>query len=220
MLLPSLVDMYQLCVAEADLRVGGVKQPAAYLFYEESKLVFDTINDAKALVMYMKKTLLNKKLNNKMKQDVVMRFDSLLIMLQCMAAELATSIELLKKRKQEECAKCIIEPLFIELIQLLHYFKLASKSLEPFLTPTIHLVGMWFAKLTTHLQSRIEPITIDGADGEKVTIVVDSDEIGAIKVLLFVSSRRNTSLSRSMLPPPTWIRCKRSACSIAASLKS
>jgi hypothetical protein len=33
-----------------------------------------------------------------------------------MVAELATSIELLKKRKQEECAECIIEPLFIELI--------------------------------------------------------------------------------------------------------
>jgi hypothetical protein len=34
--------------------VGGVKQLAAYLFYEESELVFDTIDDAKALLMYMK----------------------------------------------------------------------------------------------------------------------------------------------------------------------
>jgi hypothetical protein len=47
--------------------VGGVKQLTAYLFYEESELVFDTIDDAKALVTYMKKTLLNEKLNNKMK---------------------------------------------------------------------------------------------------------------------------------------------------------
>jgi hypothetical protein len=61
--------------------VGDVKQPATYLFHEESKLVFDTIDDAKALVTYMKKTLLNKKLNNKMKQDVATRFDGLLIML-------------------------------------------------------------------------------------------------------------------------------------------
>jgi hypothetical protein len=60
--------------------VGGVKQPAAYFFYEESELVFDTIDDAKVLVTYMKKTLLNKKLNNKMKQDVATRFDGLLIM--------------------------------------------------------------------------------------------------------------------------------------------
>jgi len=122
--------------------VGSVKQPATYFFYEKSELVFDTIDDAKALVTYMKKTLLNKKLNNKMKQDVAMRFDNLLIMLQYVAAELATSIELLKKRKHEECAECIIEPLFIELIRLLHYFKLVSKSLELFLTPTIHLVNM------------------------------------------------------------------------------
>jgi hypothetical protein len=61
--------------------VGGVKQPTAYFFYEKSELVFDTIDDAKVLVTYMKKTLLNKKLNNKMKQDVAMRFDGLLIML-------------------------------------------------------------------------------------------------------------------------------------------
>jgi len=47
--------------------VGSIKQPVAYLFYEESELVFDMIDDAKVLVTYMKKMLLNKKLNNKMK---------------------------------------------------------------------------------------------------------------------------------------------------------
>jgi hypothetical protein len=164
--------------------VGGTKQLASYLFYKESKLVFDTIEDAKVLVTYMKKTFPNKKLNNKMKQDVATHFDDLLIMLQFVAVELATSIELLKKRKQEECAKCIIEPLLIELIRLLHYFKLASKSLESFLTPTIHLVDMWFAKLMAHLQSQVEPVTVDGVDGEKVTIAADNDKIGPIKTLM------------------------------------
>jgi hypothetical protein len=173
------------CVLWKQTRVvGGVKQSTTYFFYEKSKLVFDMIDDVKALVTYMKKTLLNKKLNNKMKHDVAMRFDGLLIMLQSVAVELATSIELLKKRKQEECAECIIKPLLIELIRLLHYFKLTSKSLEPFLTATIHLVGMWFAKLTAHLQPRIEPVTVDIADDEKVTIAADSDKIGLIKVLL------------------------------------
>ncbi len=43
---------------------------------------------------------------------------------------------------------------------------------------------MWFAKLTAHLQLQVEPVTIDDADGEKVTITTDSDEIGPIKVLL------------------------------------
>ncbi len=61
--------------------VGSVKQLTTYLFYEEIELVFDMIDDAKALVTYMKKTFLNNKLNNKMKQDVAMHFDSLLIML-------------------------------------------------------------------------------------------------------------------------------------------
>jgi len=69
-------------VLQKQTRVAGdVKQLAAYLFYEKSELVFDTINDAKVLVTYMKKTLLNKKLNNKMKQNIAMRFDGLLIMM-------------------------------------------------------------------------------------------------------------------------------------------
>jgi hypothetical protein len=79
--------------------VGSVKQSTTYLFYKESELVFDTIDDAKVLVTYMKKTFLNKKLNNKMKQNVAMCFYNLLIMLQFVAIELVVSIELLKKRK-------------------------------------------------------------------------------------------------------------------------
>jgi hypothetical protein len=44
---------------------------------------------------------------------------------------------------------------------------------------------MWFAKLMAHLQPRVEPITVDGVDDEKLTIVADNDEIGPIKALLF-----------------------------------
>ncbi len=43
---------------------------------------------------------------------------------------------------------------------------------------------MWFAKLTAHLQPRVESITVDSVDGKKVTIVANSDEIGRIKALL------------------------------------
>jgi NTP pyrophosphatase (non-canonical NTP hydrolase) len=73
---------------------------------------------------------------------VATRFDGLLIMLQSVSAELDESIELLKKREQEDRAEKIFEELLDEPIRLLHYFKLASKSLEPFNTPTLHLVGM------------------------------------------------------------------------------
>ncbi|CAK9236474.1 unnamed protein product [Sphagnum troendelagicum] len=47
--------------------VVNVKALVAYLFYKKSELVFNTIDDAKVLVTYMKKTFPNKKLNNKMK---------------------------------------------------------------------------------------------------------------------------------------------------------
>jgi hypothetical protein len=44
---------------------------------------------------------------------------------------------------------------------------------------------MWFAKLKAHLQPRVEPVTVDSAHGEKVTIATDNDEIGPIKALVF-----------------------------------
>jgi hypothetical protein len=102
-----------------------------------------------------------------------------------MSAELDESTEVLKKRKQEDRAEKILEELLDELIRLLHYFKLASKSLEPFNTPTLHLVGMWLAKLKAHLQRQDEPVTVNGANGEKMTIPADSENIAPIKVRLF-----------------------------------
>jgi hypothetical protein len=36
----------------------------------------------------------------------------------------------------------------------------------------------------THLQPWVELVTVDGANGEKVTIAIDSDEIGPINALL------------------------------------
>jgi len=139
----------------------------------------------------MKQTKLNKQLKNKMKQDVVTRFDGLFIMLQSVSAELDESTELLKKRKQEDRAEKIFEELLDELIRLLHYFKLANKSLEPFNTPTLHLVGMWLAKLKAHLQPRDEPITVNGTNGEKMTIPTDSENIAPIKVRLLKQLEEN-----------------------------
>ncbi len=101
-----------------------------------------------------------------------------------MFAELTSSIELLKKKKQEDHAEKIFEWLLDELIRLLHYFKLASKSFEPFNTPTLHLLGVWKAKLKAHLQPRDEPVTVKGANDEDVTIPADSENIAPIKVIL------------------------------------
>ncbi len=165
-------------------QVDGVKQAPVYFFYNESPFVYDTIDASKELVTYMKHTKLNKQLKNKMKQDVATRFDDLLIMLQSVSVELDESTELLKKRKQEDRSEKIFEELLDELIRLLHYFKLASKSLEPFNTPTIHLVGMWLAKLKAHLQPRDEPVIVNGANGEKMTIPADNENIAPIKVRL------------------------------------
>jgi hypothetical protein len=160
------------------------KHAPIYLFSDESPFVYDTIDVLKELVTYMKQTKLNKQLKNKMKQDVATRFDGLLIMLQSVSAKRDESTELLEKREQEDCAEKIFEELLDELIRLLHYFKLVSKSLEPFNTPTLHLVNMWLAKLKAHLQLRNEPVTVKGASDEKMTIPANSEDIAPIKVCL------------------------------------
>jgi hypothetical protein len=165
-------------------QVDDVKQASVYLFYDESPFVYDTIDASNELVTYMKQMKLNKQLKNKMKQDVAMHFDGLLIMLQSVFVELDESTELLKKRKQEDRAEKIFEELLNELIRLLHYFKLASKSLEPFNTPTLHLIDMWLAKLKAHLQPRDEPVIVKGASGKKMTIPIDSEDIAPIQVRL------------------------------------
>jgi hypothetical protein len=61
---------------------------------------------------------------------------------------------------------------------------LANKSLEPFNTPTFHLVGIGLAKLKAHLQPREEPVTVKGANGEKMTIPTNCESIAPIKVRL------------------------------------
>jgi hypothetical protein len=165
-------------------QVDGVKQAPIYLFYDKSPFVYDMIDASKELVTYMKQTKLNKQLKNKMKQDVATRFDGLFIMLQSVSAKLDESTELLKKREQEDRTEKIFEELLDELIRLLHYFKLVNKSLQPFNTPTLHLVGMWLAKLKAHLQPQDEPVTVKGASGEKMTIPADSEDIAPIKVRL------------------------------------
>jgi hypothetical protein len=43
---------------------------------------------------------------------------------------------------------------------------------------------MWLAKLKAHLQPRDEPVTVNGAYGEKMTIPADSENIAPIKVRL------------------------------------
>ncbi|OAE35849.1 hypothetical protein AXG93_4225s1540 [Marchantia polymorpha subsp. ruderalis] len=101
-----------------------------------------------------------------------------------MAAKLDEAINLLKKKKQENRVEKIFAEVLEELIQLLDYFKLASKSLEPFNTPTLHFLDIWLAKLMTHLHPCDEPVTVDGVNGENMTISADSENIVPIKKLL------------------------------------
>jgi hypothetical protein len=54
----------------------------------------------------------------------------------------------------------------------------------------------WLAKLKAHLQPRDEPVTVNGANGEKMTIPADSENIAPIKV-------------RLLKPLPTWIHYRR-----------
>ena len=73
-----------------------------------------------------------------------------------------------------------------ELVQFLHVFRLASKALESFLTPTIHLVAFWRKRLVDHLQPVLETnqIASDAKDDPSVEFAADYDKILAIKELI------------------------------------
>ncbi|OAE28360.1 hypothetical protein AXG93_2490s1510 [Marchantia polymorpha subsp. ruderalis] len=143
------------------------------------------IADSKALVTYMKQTYLNRELKHKMKQDVPTRFDGLLIMLQSVTAKLDETINLLKKKKHENRAEKIYAQVLEELIQLLDYFKLASNSLEPFNTLTLHLLGIWLANQKTHLQPRDELVSVDGANGKRRTSLTKTNSVKRPHTVVF-----------------------------------
>ncbi len=120
--------------------INGKKSNLYYQFYANAPAVFDMLDNCKALVTYVKRVGLNKQLTSKLKQVVATRWDGILIMTNSIDCEFESHHETLALRHQEQKMDVIGQLLLHELVLFLNLFQIATKELEVFKTPTLHLV--------------------------------------------------------------------------------
>ena len=112
------------------------------------KCIFTSV---KSLVKYFKQSDLNSKLDYTLKQDVCVRWNTQLIMLESYLKSMNGVKELLEERGELYRIEDIDEKLLRELCEFLKPFQECSESLSGDTYPTIHLVAPWFHKLRNHI---------------------------------------------------------------------
>ena len=172
------------------ITIQGVKQPPFYEFYDSAPDVFDLLDHCAEFVKWAKQSKYNKKFSVRTKQKCSTRWEGLLRMLQSIHDEYEQKYELLRGAGKLGRINKIEEKksLLVELVRLLHGFKLASKTMEAFLSPTIHLVGFTRRSLLQHCEVVSEPFEVDShiAGVPKISIAPDSDSIIGIKKQLTI----------------------------------
>jgi hypothetical protein len=78
----------------------------------------------------------------------------------------------------------IDQPLLHELVLFLNLFQIATKELEAFKTPTLHLVTHWRKVLLEHCDIVDEERVVKDKDGVEVTLPPDSKDLENIKDLI------------------------------------
>lgn len=162
---------------------GKISKPY-YQFFEKAPALFEMLDHCKALVTYVKRSGLNKKLTPKLKQAVGTRWNGILIMLNSIHCEFDHHREILASFSKQEKMDRISQALLNELVRFLQVFEIATKELEAFKTPTLHLVAHWRKVLLEHCDNVDEERVEQDADGAELTIPSDSDEIKTIKNLI------------------------------------
>ena len=112
-----------------------------------AKTICDAIADCKSLVSYMKRSGLNNKLNNTLKQANDTRWNSILTMLESVLMAIEEVRTLLQIHQKEEKLELINITVIEILVKFLQPFKDATKALEGETKPTIHYVFLWYKKL-------------------------------------------------------------------------
>jgi hypothetical protein len=161
--------------------INGKRQPPVYVFYNESPLIFDCLDHVKALITYLKQSKINGELSKKTQQGCPTRWDDVYIMTHSVGQLFDEIVEKLTEKNKLAKIAPIDQLLLEEIVRFLVYFTIATKSLEPYLTPTLHLVGMWKSKLILHLQPVLEPYDAVEQDNKTVVIPPDSEEMAPIK---------------------------------------
>ena len=164
--------------------VNGKRSKPFYQFYEEAPAVFDLLENCKELITYVKRTGLNKHLTPKLKQGCPTRWNSILIMTNSIACEFNRHYEMLASRDKAQKMDCINQLLLDELVRFLNVFQIATKELEAFKAPTLHLVAHWRKVLLKHCDNVDEERVVKGSDNIEVTLPPDSEGIKHIKQLI------------------------------------
>lgn len=107
----------------------------------------------KDLVTYFKRSNLNSKLTNTLKQDVTTRWNSELIMLKSYDKASAEIKKILYDNNMLHKLQKIDDGAVKDLINFLSPFMECSEVLSMEKSPTIHLVAPWFYKLEGHLEN-------------------------------------------------------------------
>ncbi|OAE21195.1 hypothetical protein AXG93_4012s1260 [Marchantia polymorpha subsp. ruderalis] len=164
--------------------VNGKKSKPYYQFYANAPAVFDMLDNCKALVTYVKRVGLNKQLTPKLKQAVATRWVGILIMTNSIDCEFESHQETLTLRHQEQKMDVIDRSLLHELVLFLNLFQIATKELEAFKNPTLHMVTHWGKVLLEHYDIVDEEHVVKDKDGVKVTLPPDSKDLVNIKDLI------------------------------------
>lgn len=110
------------------------------------------IHACKGLVKYLKKASATTALPHGLVQDCKTRWNSKVEMLKSVSKQYKEIIELLDERGQSERMEGIFQNTLASVIDFLEPFKTASQELQGEKYPTLHLVMLWFHKLSTHCQ--------------------------------------------------------------------
>jgi hypothetical protein len=161
----------------------GQKLKAKYKYINTPHMneLYEMIDDCKELVAYFKKSNLQCKLSNTLKQENATRWNSLLRSLLSILEMLTEIIALLRGKGQLAKLARIQEALLKEFTTFLAMFQQATLALEQFKTPTLHKVAYWRNMLLNHLAPVDENILDE--DGEVVKSK-DSAPIIAIKKII------------------------------------
>ncbi len=111
-------------------------------------------------------------------------WDGILIMTNSIDCEFESHHETLALRHQEQKMDIIDQPLLHELVLFLNLFQIATKELEAFKTPTLHLVTHWRKVLLEHCDIVDEERVVKDKDGVEVMLPPDSKDLDNIKDLI------------------------------------
>jgi hypothetical protein len=138
-------------------------------YFDQAQELFTMIDKCKALVLFIKQAKLQNRLRKSLKQENMTRWNSLLKCLESIYDVYDEILQMATEHKSiKSCMLHIEKSSLKDLIAFLSPFEIATRALEAFKTPTIHLVCFWRSKLLGHCS-------------ESST---DSEDIAALKTLV------------------------------------